>query len=136
VETLEDLNQQITVLEERELERRIGSRIRTIGQDFARETPHLLPRPPEPFETAMTFAPRVDRYGRITVKMCSYSVPVRFIDRKVTVRLTGDPSSCSTTAARSPAMPGSSAAARNTWSWTAQAFLTLRRLDPKVRTPA
>ncbi|MFD3504063.1 hypothetical protein [Streptomyces sp. NPDC058678] len=38
----------------------------------------------------MTFQPRVDRYSRITVKMCSYSVPVRFIDRKVTVHLTGD----------------------------------------------
>ncbi|WP_323184156.1 Mu transposase domain-containing protein [Streptomyces canus] len=38
----------------------------------------------------MTFEPRVDRCGRITVKMCSYSVPVRFIDRKVTVHLTGD----------------------------------------------
>ncbi|MGC9543994.1 IS21 family transposase [Streptomyces sp. UG1] len=90
VETLEDLNRQIAGFEARELERRIGSRIRTIGQDFAREAPHLLPLPPEPFETAMTFQPRVDRYSRITVKMCSYSVPVRFIDRKVTVHLTGD----------------------------------------------
>ncbi|MFJ8637486.1 IS21 family transposase [Streptomyces sp. NPDC093568] len=90
VETLEDLNGQITAFEERELERRIGSRIRTIGQDFAREAPHLLPLPAEAFETAMTFQPRVDRYSRITVKMCSYSVPVRFIDHKVTVHLTGD----------------------------------------------
>jgi hypothetical protein len=32
----------------------------------------------------------VDRYGLITVKMCRYSVPVRFIDRKVTVTLTGE----------------------------------------------
>ncbi|MCX5554443.1 hypothetical protein [Streptomyces sp. NBC_00038] len=32
----------------------------------------------------------MDRYSRITVMMCSYSVPVRFIDRKVTVHLTGD----------------------------------------------
>ncbi|MFJ9566062.1 IS21 family transposase [Streptomyces fuscichromogenes] len=90
VDTLEDLNGQIAGFEQRELERRIGSRIRTIGQDFAREVPHLLPLPPEPFETAMTFQPRVDRYSRITVKMCSYSVPVRFIDRKVAVHLTGD----------------------------------------------
>ncbi|MDX2546864.1 Mu transposase domain-containing protein [Streptomyces sp. WI04-05B] len=90
VETLEQLNQQIGEFEERELGRRIGSRIRTIGQDFAREAPHLLPLPADPFETAMTFEPRVDRYSRITVKMCSYSVPVQFIDRKVTVHLTGD----------------------------------------------
>ncbi|WP_420802705.1 Mu transposase domain-containing protein [Streptomyces cavernae] len=32
----------------------------------------------------------MDRYGMITVKMCRYSVPVRFIDRKVTVTLTCD----------------------------------------------
>ncbi|MFI8932484.1 IS21 family transposase [Streptomyces sp. NPDC053474] len=90
VATLEDLNRRVAGFEERELERRIGSRIRTIGQDFAREAPHLLPLSADPFETAMTFQPRVDRYSRITVKMCSYSVPVRFIDRKVTVHLTGD----------------------------------------------
>ncbi|HEY8986069.1 MAG TPA: hypothetical protein VIU15_41655 [Streptomyces sp.] len=90
VVTLEDLNQQIAGFEERELSRWIGSRIRTIGQDFEREAPHLLPLPPEAFETAMTFEPRVDRYSRITVKMCSYSVSVRFIDRKVIVHLTGD----------------------------------------------
>ncbi|MFJ5032772.1 Mu transposase domain-containing protein [Streptomyces sp. NPDC088560] len=90
VETLENLNGQITAFEERELQRRIGSRIRTIGQDFVREAPRLLPLPMDAFETAMTFQPRVDRYSRITVKMCSYSVPVRFIDHKVTVHLTGD----------------------------------------------
>lgn len=38
----------------------------------------------------MSFQPRADRYSRITVNMCSYSVPVRFIDCKVTVHLTGD----------------------------------------------
>ncbi|MDX3617328.1 Mu transposase domain-containing protein [Streptomyces europaeiscabiei] len=38
----------------------------------------------------MTFQPRVDRYSRVTVRMCSYSVPARFIDRKVAVHLTGD----------------------------------------------
>ncbi|WP_427925258.1 IS21 family transposase [Streptomyces sp. cg40] len=90
VETLEELNCRIAEFEDRETGGRIGSRIRTIGQDFAREAPHLLPLPAEPFETAMTFEPRVDRYSRITVRMCSYSVPVRFIDRKVTVHLTGD----------------------------------------------
>jgi hypothetical protein len=113
VATLEDLNQQIAAFEEHELGRRIGSRIRTIGQDFAREAPHLLPLPPEPSETAVTFRPRADRYSRITVKVCSYSVPVRFIDRKVTVHRPATHSSCSTTAARSPAMPGSPAAVWN-----------------------
>jgi transposase len=90
VESLEELNAHIAACEEKENARRIGSRIRTIAQDFDREFPHLLPLPPEPFETALTLTPRVDRYGMITVKMCRYSVPVRLIDRNVTVRLTGD----------------------------------------------
>ncbi|OLZ65553.1 hypothetical protein AV521_31345 [Streptomyces sp. IMTB 2501] len=71
VAALEDLNLRFTAFEERELNRRIGSRNRTIGQDFTREAPYLLPLPPVPFETAMTFQPRVDLYSRITVKVCS-----------------------------------------------------------------
>lgn len=90
VRALEELNEKIAAYEERELERRIGARIRTIGQDFEREAGHLLPLPERPFETAISLEPRVDRYSRITVKMCTYSVPVRYIDRKVTVHLTGD----------------------------------------------
>ncbi len=46
--------------------------------------------PDDPFTTGITLTPRIDRYGLITVKMCRYSVPVRFIDRKVTVTLTCD----------------------------------------------
>ncbi|MGW3291894.1 Mu transposase domain-containing protein [Streptomyces sp. NPDC001002] len=64
--------------------------MRTIAQDFAREAGHLLPLPDDPFATGITLAPRVDRYGMITVKMCRYSFPVRFIDRKVTIALTCD----------------------------------------------
>ncbi|MFD9863448.1 hypothetical protein ACFWZB_30010 [Streptomyces alboflavus] len=44
--------------------------------------------PAEATRYLATNLPRVDRYSRITVKMCS--VPVRFIDCKVTVHLTGD----------------------------------------------
>jgi hypothetical protein len=44
----------------------------------------------EPFEMAMTFQARAGSYRRITVKMCPYSVPARFLDRKVTVHLAGD----------------------------------------------
>ncbi len=64
--------------------------MRTIAQDFAREAGHLLPLPDDPFATGITLTPRVDRYGMITVKMCRYSVPVRFVDRQVTVTLTCD----------------------------------------------
>ncbi|MFM9552586.1 IS21 family transposase [Streptomyces caniscabiei] len=90
VDSLDELNAKLAEFEAKEDERRIGARMRTIAQDFAREAGHLLPLPDDPFTTGITLTPRVDRYGLITVKMCRYSVPVRFIDRKVTVTLTCD----------------------------------------------
>ncbi|MEV4418078.1 IS21 family transposase [Catellatospora sp. NPDC049609] len=67
--------------------RRIGSRLHTVGQHFATEAPLLVPLPEEPFETGRVFNPRVDRYGQVTVRMNHYSVPVRFIGRIVRVLL-------------------------------------------------
>jgi len=90
VDSVDELNARLAEFEAKEDERRIGARMRTIAQDFAREAGHLLPLPDDPFATGITLMPRVDRYGMITVKMCRYSVPVRFIDRKVTVTLTCD----------------------------------------------
>ncbi|MFD4562176.1 IS21 family transposase [Streptomyces sp. NPDC058469] len=90
VDSVDELNTRLAEFEAKENERRIGARMRTIAQDFAREAGHLLPLPDDPFATGITLTPRVDRYGMITVKMCRYSVPVRFIDRKVTVTLTCD----------------------------------------------
>lgn len=88
--SLEELKARLAGFETREGERRIGARIRTIGRDFAREAPHRLPLSDAAFTTGITLTPRVDRYGMITVKMCRYSVLVRFIDRKVVVTLTCD----------------------------------------------
>ncbi|MER6274670.1 IS21 family transposase [Streptomyces sp900105755] len=90
VDSLDELNARLAEFEAKEDERRIGARMRTIAQDFACEAGHLLPLPDDPFATGITLTPRVDRYGMVTVKMCRYSVPVRFIDRKVTVTLTCD----------------------------------------------
>ncbi|MFI2765471.1 hypothetical protein ACH5A3_42795 [Streptomyces echinatus] len=53
--------------------RRIGSRSRTIAEDFALEQPLLMPLPKEPFETGRLFTPRVDRYGQIPVRTNRYS---------------------------------------------------------------
>ncbi|MGX9890528.1 Mu transposase domain-containing protein [Streptomyces sp. NPDC002276] len=90
VDSLDELNDRLAEFEARENQRRIGARMRTITQDFASEADHLLPLPDDPFPTGITLTPRVDRYGMTTVKKCRYSVPVRFIDRKVTVTLTCD----------------------------------------------
>jgi hypothetical protein len=62
-------------------------RIRTIGQDFALEAPFLLPLPGDAFETGLAFNPRVDRYSMVAVRVCRYSVPVRYIGRTVHVLL-------------------------------------------------
>ena len=87
VDSLDQLHQVFAEFEQVEEGRRIGMRIRTIGQDFAHEAPLLLPLPEGPFETGMAFNPRVDRYGMVAVRVCRYSVPVRFIGRTVHVLL-------------------------------------------------
>ena len=85
--SLAELNARIAVAEQAEDGRRIGARIRTIGQDFAAEAPRLVPPPDEPFETGLLLTPRVDRYSQVTVRMNRYSVPVRLIGRQVRVVL-------------------------------------------------
>jgi hypothetical protein len=63
VDSLAELNTKIAAAEQAEDGRRIGARIRTIGQDFAAEAPLLIPLPDEPFETGLLLTPRVDRYS-------------------------------------------------------------------------
>jgi hypothetical protein len=87
VESLDELNTVFAEYERAEEDRRIGSRIRTIGQDFTHEAPLLLALPAEPFETGIAFRPRVDRYGMVAVRVCRYSVPAQFIGRTVNVML-------------------------------------------------
>ena len=65
-------------------------RAASIGQDFAAERGLLLPLPPEPFATAAVLWPRVDRYARISVGKCRYSVPARLIGSRVRVMLSAN----------------------------------------------
>jgi hypothetical protein len=87
VDSLAELNARIAAAEHAEEGRRIGMRIRTIGQDFAAEKLLLSPLPEEPFETGLLLTPRVDRFGQVTVRCCRYSVPVHLIGRQVRVVL-------------------------------------------------
>lgn len=87
VGSLAELNAMIDGWDEQDDHRRIGSRVRTVGDDFAVERPLLRALPAEPFETARVFTPRVDRYGQVTVRMNRYSVPVRLIGHRVRVLL-------------------------------------------------
>jgi transposase len=85
--SLEDLNDRIRGREVQDDQRRIDGRIRTIGEDFAAERPFLASLPAEEFDPGLVLNPRVDRSSMITVRMVKYSVPARFIGRRVRVSL-------------------------------------------------
>lgn len=87
VESLDQLNDRIREWEAQDDGRRINDRIRTIGQDFEIERPFLAPLPVEEFDPGLVLNPRVDRSSMITVRMVKYSVPARFIGRRVRVSL-------------------------------------------------
>jgi hypothetical protein len=54
---------------------------------FAAEAPLLRALPPEEFDCGLTLTPTVSPSSRITVRQSYYSVPARFIGRKVRVSL-------------------------------------------------
>ncbi|TYQ09531.1 UNVERIFIED_ORG: transposase [Gordonia westfalica J30] len=87
VDSLADLNEQIKVWDEIDNSRRIDSRIRTVGEDFASEQPLLAPLPGEHFDPGIVLHPRVDRSALITVRMTRYSVPAHLIGQRVRVSL-------------------------------------------------
>jgi transposase len=87
---LAELNAWLAEADAAEDARHIEHRAATVGEDFAAEARFLLPLPPERFDTAATLWPRVDRYARISVGKCRYSVPARLIDARVRVRLSAN----------------------------------------------
>jgi transposase len=87
VATLAELNAYLDACDRKDDHRRIVNRPTTVGMDFAAEAPLLRPLPAEPFQAGLSLTPRVDRYGRIMVRQCHYSVPVRYIGRRVRARL-------------------------------------------------
>jgi hypothetical protein len=87
VDTLAELNERIAAADAADDARRVASRARTVGQDFAVEAPLLRRLPAEGFDAGLWLTPRVDRFGRVTVRCAHYSVPVRLIGRRVRVRL-------------------------------------------------
>ena len=83
VDSLDELNAMVDGWDRADDGRRIGERVRTVGELFAAEQPLLKPLPEDPFETGLWLTPRVDRYGQITVRTNRYSVPLRLISRQV-----------------------------------------------------
>ncbi len=87
VDSLSVLNARIEVADIGDDGRRVDDRIRSVGQEFAVEAPLLAPLPDDGFEPGLLLTPRVDRFGRITVRQCHYSVPIRLIGTQVRVFL-------------------------------------------------
>ena len=88
--SLAELNARLAEADAAEDARHIEHRAATVGEDFAAERAFLLALPSEAFDTAATLWPRVDRYARIAVGKCRYSVPARLIDARVRVRLSAN----------------------------------------------
>ena len=90
VTSLAELNARLAEADAAEDARHVAGRAATVGENFAAERDWLLPLPAEPFATAAVAWPRVDRYGRISVGKCRYSVPARLIGSRVRVMLSAN----------------------------------------------
>ena len=87
VDSIEELNALLEAVDDADDRRRIGNRIMSVGHDWAIGRELLRPLPDEPFDTALTLTPRVDRYAQVVVRTCQYSVPARFIGHRLRVKL-------------------------------------------------
>jgi transposase len=87
VDSIAELNELLAAADAKDDHRRIANRSTAVGAHFAFERDILRPLPGEVFPTWLTLTPRVDRYARITVRQCQYSVPARFIGHRVRVQL-------------------------------------------------
>ncbi len=87
VASMAELNERLVGYDLADDARRIGDRTMSVGAHFALEASLLRRLPGEFFETGLTLTPRVDRYARVTVRQCHYSVPARLIGHRVRVVL-------------------------------------------------
>ena len=88
VATLAELNQHIEAADLGDDTRVITGRPITVGKAFQDERTALLRLPAEGFDPARLLAARVDKRARICVRQCYYSVPARYVGRRLSVRLT------------------------------------------------
>jgi hypothetical protein len=87
VATLAGLNEHIAVADFVDDARVITGRPITIGAAFAAEREALMALPVEEFDPARLLTARVDKRSRICVRQCYYSVPARYVARRLVVRL-------------------------------------------------
>lgn len=87
VASLAELNEIVAAGDDVDDARRIGARPATVGEHFALEAPTLRALPEEPFDTKLVLSCRVDSKSRVCVRQCFYSVPARYVGRRVEVHL-------------------------------------------------
>jgi transposase len=87
VGSLEALNTALAAADARDDARRIAGRTETVGEAAARELPLLRALPAERFDVALRLSCRVDAKARICVRQSYYSVPARYVGRRLEVRL-------------------------------------------------
>lgn len=89
VGSLAALNELFTAADALDDGRVITGRPVTVGAAFEAEAAQLLGLPAEPFDPARLLQARVDNRSRVSVRQSFYSVPVRYVGRRLGVRLTG-----------------------------------------------
>jgi hypothetical protein len=87
VATLAELNEHIGAADLVDDARVITGRPVTVGAAFALEREALMGLPSEAFDPARLLLARVDKRARICVRQCYYSVPARYVARRMSVRL-------------------------------------------------
>ncbi len=83
VDTMAELNERLKAYDLVDDHRRIGNRTLSVAEHFTFEQGLLQPLPTEMFETGLLLTPRVDRYARVIVRQCHYSVPAHLIGHRV-----------------------------------------------------
>ena len=87
VASLAELNARLAEDDLKDARRHIEFRANTVAADFAAEAPLLRPLPADGFDTGTVLWPKADKFARISVGKCRYSVPARLIGTAVRVRL-------------------------------------------------
>ena len=85
--TLAEVNEDIGAGDLLDDSRVITGRPITVGAAFAAERTTLMALPSETFDPARLLLDRVDKRARISVRQCYYSVPARYVGRRLSVRL-------------------------------------------------
>ena len=90
VDTIAELNELVAAGDAADDRRWIAGRSLSVGDHFTLEATALQALPVEAFDSTLLLTPRVDTKSRVCVRQCFYSVPVRFVGRRVEVRLGAD----------------------------------------------